>query len=646
MDIIDNRGDTAGISRLNRLVHILDNVGTFSRWVNIIGTIGLFLVVSLIFVEVIMRYFFNSPITMTWEITGLMMLIVVYLGIAHTQSQKGHISIDIITGRLSLPGRLTMENITTLISIGTFIILIWRTSKYAIAALSKGIVFAPFLPVPTAPFAAIVSIGCVLLCLLLIRDLLKNMVGVLRLNVSSYMWLLMFGIPVIVLIAAIFFMQPELWKINLPLLGVIGVAFSLALFVAGMPISFALILSGMLFIGHISGTNVAFNTVGSELFRTTTNYTWAVIAFFVLMGFICLQAGFGEDMYHAANKWFGHLPGGLAVATVTACTGFAAIVGEPLSATTTMGATALPEMRKYGYDDRLSAGTIAAGSTLGPMIPPSLTFIIYGIITQQSIGKLLISGIVPGLLLAVSFVLVIYFWVKKNPNLGPSASKATWSDRLTSSRAGIPVLLLFLLVIGGIYAGIFSPCEGGAIGAIGSFTFGLLLRRFTWKKFINALLGASAVVSMVFLLLGGAIVFTRFVAWCNLPDVTRQVMMALPLHPSVILIIILTIFFLLGFVIDTNPLVLIGVPILHPIAVTLGYDPILVTVLIVIMIHVGMITPPVGFSLFALKTVSKDIPIGTIYSGVFPFVIATMVVACLIFIFPNIAIWLPNILSR
>jgi tripartite ATP-independent transporter DctM subunit len=331
--------------------------------------------------------------------------------------------------------------------------------------------------------------------------------------------------------------------------------------------------------------------------------------------------------------------------TVAACAGFAAIVGDPISVTAAMGATALPEMRKYRYNDYLTSGAITAGSSLGPMIPPSMTFIVYAIITQQSIGKLFIGGIVPGVLLALSFMVVIFAGCRFNPKLGPSGEKATWRERGIVVRAGVPVVILFVLVIGGIYAGIFTAMEGGAIGCVGAIIISLLMRRFNFNILRKALLDAGKVICMVYLILIGAMIFTRFIALCNFSNISTHFLLGLSLPPIAIILIMLFILFILGFVMDTNPLVLIGIPILHPIAISLGYDPLWFTVLAVLVINVGMITPPVGISLFALRAVAPDMPVGTIYRGVFPFVVATIVVVAIILIFPNVATFLPNIIK-
>ena len=629
---------------LSKADRALGKVSLFTRWVNTVGLGVFFLMLCLNFADVFLRYVFNRPMLGVKEITGVMLVLMASLAIAYTHSEKRHVAVEVITGRLSPKARLVMNTITTLIGIGVFGILVWRSAVHFLWFLKMGTISTYAIKIPAAPFAAVITLGCTLLLLLLLRDLLNNVAEGLRLRFRGYLWLLMFGIPILLLVLAIFWMQPTLWQLSLPTVGIIGVACSLVFIFTGMPIAFALILTGFLFVGHIRGTYTALDMVGTELYTTLSNYLWAVIAFFVLMGFFCLFARFGEDIYHSAYKWIGHMRGGLAVATIGASTAMAGIVGDNLSVVSTMGTVALPEMRKYKYHDRLSSGTIAAGSTIGPMIPPSMGFILYGILTEQSIGKLFIAGVIPGLLLAIAFAATIYLRCRYNPELGPPGGRSTWGERLVSLKAGGPIAALFLLVIGGIYAGIFTPTEGGGIGAAGAVIIGLAMRRFTWQNFNSALLGAGRIMGMIFLILVGAMMFTRFIAWCNLSDVVKQFMTGLALPPATIVLLILLIFLALGFVIDIMPLILIGVPIFHPVAIALGYDPVWFTVLVVLIIQVGLITPPFAVILFALKGVAKDIPIGTIFRGVFPFVLATVVVAGLIFILPPLATWLPNLL--
>jgi len=413
----------------------------------------------------------------------------------------------------------------------------------------------------------------------------------------------------------------------------------------GMPISFALLFVSVLFIWSIRGPDIAFDVVATDIYRTTGTYSFSAVNFFVLVGFFCLYAGFGTDLYYAAYRWFGHLRGGLGIATVGACTGFAAIVGDSLSAAATMGAVALPEMNKYKYDQRLSAGSICGGSFLGPIIPPSVTFIFYGLFTGVSIGDLFVAGIIPGVLTAAIFGIIITVWCRRNRQIGPPGEKSAWKPRIISLKAGGPVLILFVLVIGGIYMGVFTPTEGGSIGAMISFLLGLGMLRFTWRSFANTMLDAGKVISMIFLIVIGAVMFTKFAAWCNMSDTIERFFTMLGLSPMVYVVIVLIIFFVLGAVMDIMPLLLIGVPILHPIAVSMGIDPIWFAVLVVLVINLGALTPPVGLILFVYKGMAKDVPMDAVYRGALPFVLGAVIAVAIVFSIPSLATWLPEVLK-
>ena len=309
--------------QLNKAIRILDKVGVFSRWTNVVGLTALFLMIILTFVDVVMRYIFNHPLEGQTDLTEVMMIVAIFLAVAHTQNEKGHISIDLITTKLAPKARIAMEFITTLLGLGTFVIVIWRTLVQAMWDVNVNAWHRMQMPIPKAPFDAIIALGCTTLCLLLLRDLLANAAEARRLGLTWYHWLLMLGVPILILVLAIFWMQPTLWQLSLPTVGVIGAVFCLILFLVGMPISFALILTSLLFIGHIRGFDPMLNIVGADVYQSVGSWQWAVLPFFVLMGYFCLFARFGEDLYLAAYRWFGHLRGGLAIATVGACSGFA-----------------------------------------------------------------------------------------------------------------------------------------------------------------------------------------------------------------------------------------------------------------------------------------------------------------------------------
>ncbi|CEP66112.1 TRAP C4-dicarboxylate transport system permease DctM subunit [Moorella glycerini] len=630
---------------LNKAIAALDKVGILSRWVNMFGVAVLFLMVILTFVNVILRKFFNSPIIGVVEITEVMMLVAIFLGIAYTQDMEGHVRVDVITARLAPRPKLTMESINDLLAIAMFVIVIWQVIERMLVFIQRNTMHSPFLPIPAAPIAAIVIFGCILLTLLLIRDFLLKLTEALQLGLKLYHWGLMFGVPILLAGSAIFWMQPNLWNISLPFVGLIGIVVSLILFFMGMPIAFALLLVSFVFVAHIKGTLIALDMVGTEMYRTACSYSWSTLPFFVLMGFICLYAKFGDDLFRAAYKWIGHLRGGMATATIGACAAFAAIVGDSVAATATMTAVAMPEMKKVNYDDHLTAGCIVSGAALGPIIPPSVTFIIFGLLTGVSIGELFVAGIIPGIIMALCFIAVIFAWCRINPGVAPAGERSGWKSRIVSLKAVGPVLILFLLVIGGIYTGLFTPTEGGAIGAVVALILGIITKRFTLGSFAQSLLEAGKVTSMVFLILISAQMFARFAAWCNVSPTLTTLITNLRLSPAGFVVFVLVILSLAGCFIDGLALILISIPILYPIAVSLGIDPIWFLVLIAISVNMGNFTPPVGINLFVLKGMNKDIPVSVIYKGALPFVLANIVALALLFFIPGLITWLPAALK-
>jgi tripartite ATP-independent transporter DctM subunit len=631
---------------LNKVINILDKVSIFSRWTNIIGITFLFLMIVLNFVDVILdTKIILHAIKGATEITEVMMIAGIFLAVANSQNEKAHISVDAVTSLLSQKWRLIVGFITSLLGLGTIALVIWRVILQAIYFAEKNMMHAQYLGIPSVPFTIIIAIGVIALWLLMLRDFLKIIVEANQVSLSKYQWLIMVAVPVFLAVFIVFWMQPKLWDFDLTALAVIGIIFFVALLLSGMPIAYTMILTAVVFVGNIRGASTAFNMVATDIYRTSGTYAFAVLPFFVLMGYFCLHAKFGEDLYIWGYRWFGHLRGGLSTATICACTAFAAIVGDPIAAVSTMGSAAMPEMNKYEYDSRLSAGSIVAGASLGPIIPPSSAFILVGFLTGVPIGKLLISGVVPGLLMSACFILVVYIWCRINPQLGPAGAKSNWGARFSSLKAVGPVLVIFIVAIGGIYAGLFTPTRGGAVGAFAAFVLALVMRRYTWKSFTQALLDGGRTVSTVFLILIGALMFTRFVAWCNISETLTALIINLGLSPTVFMLVTLIFFLFMGFWIDILPMILIGFPVFFPIAMAMGIDPIWFCLLIVVVINLGGMTPPVGVIMFVLKGVRPEIPINTIYRGTLPFVFATVVAVIIIFLVPVLATWLPNLMK-
>ena len=435
-------------------------------------------------------------------------------------------------------------------------------------------------------------------------------------------------------------MSPEI-------IGLLGIILFLILIAFKIPISFAMIFVGLLGFSILVNPSAAFSMATAELYANFSSYSLSVIPMFIWMGFIAYYSGVGGSLYNFSYKMIGHKPGGLAIATQAACAMFGAICGSNTATAATMGAIALPEMRKYKYDDSLSSASIAAGGALGVLIPPSVIFIIYGISSEQSIGKLFLAGIVPGILLMLLYMATIYILVKRKPQLGPAGPKAGWKERIDSLKNGLlEIIITFLISIGGLFAGWFTPTEAGAVGAGSILIITIIRRRMTWDGFKKSLNDTVRTTAMIMLMVAGAIIFGRFIAVSRLPFALANWATSLALPPFGVITAILLIYLILGCFIDALALVLLTIPIFFPVAVTiLGYDPIWFGVIIVMVVAMGVITPPVGMNVYIIKGVAKDIPTETIFKGVWPFLIAICVCLAILIVFPQIVTFLPNLIT-
>lgn len=430
------------------------------------------------------------------------------------------------------------------------------------------------------------------------------------------------------------------------LIGIIGIIALFVLLAFRMPIALVMALVGYVGFSILTNPQAALSMVANEIFANFSSATLSVIVMFVWMGFLAYHSGIGANLYTFAYKLMGHLPGGLAIATQGACAIFGAICGSNTATAATIGAIALPEMKKYGYDDSLATAGIAAGGVLGVLIPPSVVLLLYGAATEQSIGKLFIAGIIPGIVLTLLYMLVVYILAVRKPEIAPPGPKANWQERLVALKGGlIEVLIVFCLSIGGLFAGWFTPTEAGAIGAGGVLAVTLLSGKLKWKSFEKSLLDTTRTTAMIMLLVAGAVIFGRFMAVSRVPFVFAAWAGSLSLPPFAVMMIILFIYFILGLFLDALALVLLTIPIFYPVVVNLlGYDPIWFGVMMVIVVAMGVITPPVGMNVYIIKGVAPDIPLETIFRGIWPFLLAIVVCIILLMIFPSLATFLPSLM--
>lgn len=427
-------------------------------------------------------------------------------------------------------------------------------------------------------------------------------------------------------------------------IGLLGIAALLVLLMLGMHIGIAMMLVGIFGFASVTGIPAALGVLKTVLYSTASKYSLTVIPLFVLMGQFAFYSGLSKDLYAMSYKWLGHLRGGLSMATIGACAFFAAICGSSPATAATMCVVALPEMKEYGYNNSLSSGSIAAGGTLGMLIPPSVGFVLYGIIAEQSIGKLFAAGVVPGIMLALLYMVTIAIMVRRDPQAGPAGPKVTFKEKLMSIKDVWGVLLLFIVVIGGIFTGFCTVNEAAALGAFGALIFMASRGKLNKKNFFTAIKDTGRTTAMVFIIIIGAYVFGYFLAVTKLPFTLAHIITSLSVSRYVILILVMIIYIILGCVMDSLAMVLLTVPIFLPVMLELGFDPIWYGVIMVMVMEQGLITPPVGVNVYVINGVAKDIPLQTIFKGVMPFWVAIIVAVILLTIFPQIALFLPNLL--
>lgn len=428
-------------------------------------------------------------------------------------------------------------------------------------------------------------------------------------------------------------------------IALIGVVILLVLLIMGMNIGICMMAVGFFGYAYVRNFSAAFALFKNIPFTQATNYSFTVIPLFVLMGQLCYYSGMSADLFDCAHKWLGGLRGGLAAATVAACAAFSAICGSTAATAATMGVVALPEMRAHGYDDGLACGSIAAGGTLGILIPPSTGFIIYGIVAGESIGALFAAGIVPGLILALCYILAISVVVRVKPNAAPGKVHFTMKEKLISLKGGVAMILLFVIAIGGIFGGLFTANEAAAVGAVAALIYLICRRRFTMKVMIACLRDTLKTSGMIFLILIGAYIFGSFLSITQLPTILANFVNSLDVSRYVILAVIIVIYAIMGCFMDSLAMVMLTVPIFLPIMTGLGFHSVWYGVLMIMVMEMGLITPPVGMNVYIVAGVAKDVPLQKIFAGVAPMVVGMFVAILILVIFPQVALWLPGILG-
>lgn len=427
--------------------------------------------------------------------------------------------------------------------------------------------------------------------------------------------------------------------------GIVGIILLVAFFIIRMPIAFSMAFVGFIGFSYVSSLKAGLAILPRSIFEQLTSYSLSAIPMFILMGYYAFSAGLGSRLYEAAYRFLGHVRGGLAIASIFACAAFGAICGSSTATAATMGKLALPAMKKYGYSDTLATGCIAAAGSLGILIPPSVIFLIYGFMTEQSIGKLFISGILPGILLAILMSIAVVILCYINPGYGPKGEKSNLKERMVSLLKILDVLGLFILVVGGLLFGFFTPTQAGGIGAAGALVIGLIRKEITWDSFVQNTKEALRTSCMILVIIACATVFGKFMTVSKIPLSVSNWVSSLNVPPYVIMLLIIFIYLVGGCFIDAIPLIILTIPILYPIVINLGYDPIWFGVIIVLVTCMGVVTPPVGVNVYVIKGIAKDVPLEQIFKGITPFLIAMIVTSIIIIFFPWIATYLPSLVK-
>ena len=431
--------------------------------------------------------------------------------------------------------------------------------------------------------------------------------------------------------------------------GIIGIALMVLIFMSRIPVAYVMAMVGFVGFSLMISLKGGLNLLAKDYYDNFSSYGLSTVPLFILMGQLAFNAGISSRLYDTAYKFLGSTRGGLAIASVSACTAFGAVCGSSAATAATMATVGLPEMKRFNYADELAAGSVASGGGLGMIMPPSVVLIVYGVLTEQSIGKLFVAGILPALLVTVLFIIAIMIWCAFTPEQGPRGEKFSWKERIKSLRGMGETLLVFALVMGGLFLGWFTPTEAAAIGVCGVLAVTLLRRQLTWASFVDALYETLKTSCMVLMLVGGAVIFGKFLAVTRIPYNIASWIGGFDLPPLMILGMVVLVYFIGGCFMDSLALVMLTVPIFYPLVIGLGYDPIWFGIIIVMVTEMGVITPPVGINVYVVYGVARGLPGGgmeleSIFKGIAPFMLAVLVGTIILAIFPQIILLLPNMM--
>ncbi len=612
---------------------------TFFEKLFYLGGLLLILLVPPIVFDIVARTCFGFSLVGMMEVETLTLVVSVFLAVGLVTGKQQHIDVDLVFSCFS---QKTKDRLWVFIRLLCCI----TATLFTIITFNSGMEWHErtfILQIPEKYFMLIVSFGFASMALGMFFELVRDVKRLIEKKDHI-------GLILAVACAVLFCTLPFIYKatgcrLSGMTIGVIGFCILFLLILSRVPIGFA-----MLFVAAIGvvalkrNPAAAIRSLSDIPFRSINDFVFVAIPMFMLMGELASRSGLSKSLFTCANAFLGRLPGGLAGATVAGCAGFGAVCGDSLPTVITMSSVALPEMRERKYSMPLACGSLAAGGTLGILIPPSMGFIFYSLMTEQSIGKLFIAGILPGILLTTIFILIIMFQVRRNPSLAPASPRVPLREKLMTVAGLLPIVCLFVIVVGGILAGTFTPGEGGAVGAFGAFIYALVRRTLTGENFKSALHDTALMTAKVFALLAGVYVFGAFLAVSHLPRLMAEAVTSVGLNSYVLLFSVILLYIFLGCVMNIVPMMLLTLPSLWPSIQAVGIDGIWFGVITVIVMEMGMITPPIGLNVFAMSSIASDVPMASIFKGILPFFLGMILCVLLIILFPPIATWLPDLL--
>ena len=601
----------------------------------------LFLMPIPVILDVIFRFTASKSVPGAIEIEEFLLCLTIFFGLAFVQWKGDHVKIDLLTKRFP-------QWVRDLLEVGMYsaATLFFALMSYALfhegSKKIAGNEISFSLNIPIGPFRYLAAFGAAVLALSVLATLLEAIVRVLE--EKRAVWLavpLLAGCGLILL--PLFGYFPE--DLEGAQAGLTGMCLLFTLLFLGMPIGFGMGIVGFAGMTVIyQGSAPALGMVGIVSYSQAASYMFTVVPMFILMGQFAYHSGISADLFRTGQVWLGRLPGGLAMSSVGGCAGFSAVCGDSLATAVTMGTVALPSMKENKYDRSLATGSLAAGGTLGILIPPSAAFIFYAIVTEESIGELFLAGILPGILLTTIFMVAIYIRARINPKLAPPGVKTTFKEKLISLKGVVGMLTLFLLIMGGILSGTFSPVEGGAVGVMGASSYAALKGKLTFTMIKQSVFETLYITCKLITILIGVGILGYFLAATRLPFEIAEFFAGLDINKYLVFAGIIGMLVALGCVLNVIPMILLVLPTIFPTVITLGFDPIWFGVVCVLVMEMGQITPPIGVNVFAIHSVAKDVPMETIFAGIVPFFIGMILCVCILVMFPQIALFLPSLL--